>query len=176
MEGKKECMNLNHYEISKQVDSKLLFTFRLTSFLISYNMGVMVDRISKEHRSWNMSRVKNKNTKLELLVRSLLHRRGFRFRLHKRDLPGRPDIVLPKYMTVIFVHGCFWHQHKECPASKRPSTNVEFWDSKLDDTITRDKINQKKLRDLGWHVIVIWECEMKNLQQLETKLARLLNC
>lgn len=176
MEGKKECMNPTPYEIGKQTDFKLLLAFRLIPFLFYYKMGVMVDRISKMRRSWNMSRVKNKNTTPEILIRSLLHRMGFRFRLHRKDLPGRPDIVLPKYKTVIFVHGCFWHQHKGCSASKRPSSNVEFWNSKLDNTITRDKANQKTLRDIGWHVITIWECEMKNIQHLETKLARLLNC
>ena len=117
-----------------------------------------------------MSRVKNKNTKPELRIRSLLHKKGFRFRLHKKDLPGRPDIVLPKYMTVILVHGCFWHQHEGCSASKRPSTHTEFWNSKLEETIKRDRTNQKKLRDLGWQVIVIWECEMNDMQYLEKKI------
>jgi DNA mismatch endonuclease (patch repair protein) len=134
----------------------------------------MVDKISKEHRSWNMSRVKSKNTKPELMIRSILHKQGYRFRVHRKDLPGNPDIVLPRYKTVIFVHGCFWHQHEGCPDSKRPSTNIEFWNSKLNENIARDQKNKIKLRELGWEVFVIWECEMKDIENLKKKLIRCL--
>lgn len=120
------------------------------------------DRLSKERRSWNMSRIKGKNTKPEMVVRSLLHQAGYRFRLHDKKLPGKPDIVLPKYKTVIFVHGCFWHQHEGCPKSSRPSGNATFWVKKLKGNVQRDKHIQSALCDLGWRVIVIWTCELKS--------------
>lgn len=121
-----------------------------------------------------MSRVKSKNTKPELMIRSILHKEGNRFRVHRQDLPGKPDIVLPRYKTVIFVHGCFWHQHEGCPDSKRPSTNIEFWNSKLNENIVRDKKNKIKLRELGWEVFVIWACEIKDIENLKKKLLRCL--
>jgi len=105
-----------------------------------------------------MSSVKNKNTKPELLVRSLLHKNGLRFRLHGKDLPGSPDIVLPKFKTAVFVHGCFWHGHS-CPKGRRPETNENFWNEKLDENMNRDKSNYSALRDMEWKVEVIWECE-----------------
>jgi len=105
-----------------------------------------------------MSSVKNKNTKPERFVRSLLHAGGLRFRLHKKDLPGSPDIVLPKFNTVIFVHGCFWHGH-DCSKGRRPETNTDFWNEKLDRNLQRDKINYEALKNLGWNVKIIWECE-----------------
>jgi DNA mismatch endonuclease, patch repair protein len=116
-----------------------------------------------------MSRVKNRDTHPEILVRSLLHRMGYRFRLHRNDLPGKPDIVLPKFRSVIFVHGCFWHGHG-CPKGKRPSSNVDFWNSKLDGNIDRDKSNQESLRHLGWNVLTVWECETRDIDTLTTKL------
>ncbi len=117
-----------------------------------------------------MSRISGKNTKPELIVRKLLHRMGYRFRLHRKDLPGKPDIVLPRYRTVIFVHGCFWHGHPGCKRSKRPSTNIEFWNEKLDKNIRRDKENISALESSGWRVLVIWACEINDLNQLETTL------
>lgn len=117
-----------------------------------------------------MSRVSGKNTKPELLVRSLLHKMGFRFRLHRKDLPGKPDIVLPKFKKVIFIHGCFWHGHIDCRRSKRPTTNEVFWKEKLDRNKERDKISLKNLSDLGWGVLVIWVCEINDTQQLKNKL------
>lgn len=117
-----------------------------------------------------MSRVSGKNTKPELLVRSLLHKMGFRFRLHRKDLPGKPDIVLPKFKKVIFIHGCFWHGHIDCRRSKRPTTNEVFWKEKLDRNKERDKISLKNLSDLGWGVLVIWVCEINDTQQLKYKL------
>jgi DNA mismatch endonuclease (patch repair protein) len=116
-----------------------------------------------------MARVKNKNTAPELLVRRALHKRGYRFRLHRRDLPGNPDIVLPRYRTVIFVHGCFWHGH-DCARGKRPATRTEFWDEKLDRNIERDRLNQAALKLLGWTVIVIWECDLRDSSLLDDKL------
>lgn len=117
-----------------------------------------------------MSHISGKNTKPEILVRSLLHRMGYRFRIHKKDLPGRPDICLPKHKKVIFVHGCFWHGHENCPRSKRPTTNVEFWNKKIDGNIERDKENIKKLKQLGWQTLTIWTCEIKNQEELKNKL------
>lgn len=117
-----------------------------------------------------MSHVGGKDTKPELIVRSILHRMGYRFRLHRRDLPGKPDITLPKYKKVIFIHGCFWHGHKGCPKSKRPDTNKEFWNKKLDKNIARDKINMKKIKELGWDILVVWTCELKNMDTLKNKI------
>lgn len=118
-----------------------------------------------------MARVKNKNTAPELLVRRILHRLGYRFRLHRRDLPGNPDIVLPRHHTAIFVHGCFWHGH-DCPRGKRPATRPDFWNPKLDKNMERDKKNHEMLTQLGWRVVVIWECELADLATLEAKLLR----
>jgi len=121
----------------------------------------MADKLTPERRSWNMSRIRSKNTKPELIVRSLLHRMGFRFRVNRKDLLGKPDIVLPKYKTVIFVHGCFWHRHKGCKGATTPSTRREFWEKKFKDNTNRDKRNRRELKKAGWNVIVLWECEVK---------------
>jgi len=112
-----------------------------------------------------MSRIRSKNTKPEILVRKWLHKQGFRFRLHQKDLPGKPDIVLPKYRTVIFVHGCFWHRHPGCKKTTTPSTNTEFWEEKFRKNVDRDVRNRETLEALGWKVIVVWECEVKDSEQ-----------
>jgi len=130
----------------------------------------LVDSLSKERRSWNMSRVHSKDTKPELTVRSILHRIGYRFRLHNKALPGKPDIVLAKYHTVIFVHGCFWHQHKNCPDASIPKTNTSFWEHKLVQNVERDKRTQATLRQLGWKILVVWECETTKPNELINKL------
>jgi len=135
----------------------------------------MTDVFSKEKRSWIMSRVKGRNTKPEILVRSLVHRMGYRFRLHRRDLPGNPDIVLPRHRKVIFVHGCFWHGHKGCPRSKRPTTNESFWNRKLDGNIERDRLYSAELSGMGWKVLVVWECETRTPEELLRKLERFLH-
>lgn len=122
----------------------------------------VMDIVSKEKRHQIMSAVKNKNTKPELAVRSFLHRSGFRFRLHRGDLPGCPDIVLPKYRTVVFVHGCFWHRHPGCSRTTLPKTNTQFWERKFAENVDRDMVNREALSELGWKVIVIWECEVKD--------------
>ena len=122
----------------------------------------MTDRISKEHRSWNMSRIRGKDTKPEVLLRSLLHRAGYRFRLHGPDLPGKPDIVLRKYKTVIFVHGCFWHRHEGCPGATTPKTRTEFWNAKFRGTVERDRRKKAELERIGWKVLTVWECELKS--------------
>lgn len=107
-----------------------------------------------------MSRIKGKDTTPELKVRSFLHSLGFRFRLHKKGLPGKPDIVLPKYKTVIFVNGCFWHHHKNCKKAVWPKTNKEYWKKKINQNIERDKRNMMKLKEKKWRPIIVWECEL----------------
>lgn len=128
----------------------------------------MTDNLTKEKRSWNMSRIKGKNTKPELFVRSILHSMGYRFRIHKKDLPGQPDIVLAKYKTVIFINGCFWHQHEKCRRSNIPKTNKDYWIPKLKRVKERDKENYKTLKSAGWKVLVVWECILKDTENLKT--------
>ena len=123
-----------------------------------------------EQRSRNMSAIKSKNTKPEIAVRKLLHSMGYRFRLHRKDLPGSPDIVLPKYKTVIFVHGCFWHRHENCKYASNPKTRKEFWESKFKANVKRDLEIQEKIKNIGWQSIVIWECELKNHEKLKKSL------
>jgi DNA mismatch endonuclease, patch repair protein len=124
-----------------------------------------MDIWTKKKRSEVMSKIRSKNTKPEILLRSLLHQEGFRFRIHKKDLPGKPDIVLQKYKLIIFVHGCFWHYHKDCPEGRIPNTNSKFWEAKLFKNIENDKRHQKNLRNLGWKVMVVWECEIEKKSQ-----------
>ena len=119
-----------------------------------------------EQRSRNMSAIKSKNTKPEITVRKFLHSKGYRFRIHRKDLPGSPDIVLPKYKTVVFVHGCFWHRHEGCKYKTNPKTRKEFWENKFNENIKRDRNNFKELKKLNWKVLVIWECQMKNLEKI----------
>ena len=117
-----------------------------------------------------MSRIRGRDTIPELKVRSTLHRLGYRFRLHTSSLPGRPDIVLPKYKTVVFVHGCFWHRHSGCKYAYSPKSNVEFWREKFEQTVLRDQRKTGELGVLGWMVITIWECETKKPEELERKV------
>ena len=126
-----------------------------------------------EKRSRNMTAIKSKNTKPEIKVRKVLHSMGYRFRLHSKDLPGSPDIVLPKYKTVIFVHGCFWHRHENCKYASTPKTRKEFWESKFKVNVKRDLEIQEKIKNIEWRSVVIWECELKNLDQLLMKLEKI---
>lgn len=121
-----------------------------------------------------MGRVRGRNTKPEIMVRSIVHRMGFRFRLHRSGLPGSPDIVLPRHRKAIFVHGCFWHGHKGCARSKRPTTNADFWNKKLGENTARDTHVQGQLRRNGWRVLVIWQCESRKPEMLLRKLKRFL--
>ena len=121
-----------------------------------------MDTLTSEKRSWNMSRIRGANTKPELAVRSMLHRMGYRFRISNKTLPGRPDIVLPKYRAVIFVHGCFWHRHQGCKYAYTPKSRLDFWGQKFEGNVMRDKNNLSLLKKTGWLPIVVWECEIKN--------------
>ncbi len=117
-----------------------------------------------------MSNIGNKDTKPELRIRSLLHQMGYRFRLHRKDLPGKPDIVLPKYKTVIFIHGCYWHRHTCKKGRSTPTSNREFWEEKFSKNIERDKRNLVELKNIGWNIITIWQCELKNMEKIQSRL------
>ena len=125
---------------------------------------------SQSVRSRNMSMIKSANTSPEKTVRSVLHKLGFRFRLHRKDLPGTPDIVMPKYKMIIMVHGCFWHQHANCPRSHKPKSNKGYWLPKLKRNIERDKKAKMDLESKGWKVLIIWECETYDIDKLAIKL------
>lgn len=137
----------------------------------------MADTISPEHRSWNMSRIKDKDTKPEVKVRSWLFKQGFRFRKNDRRYPGRPDVVLPKYHTVIFVNGCFWHHHEGCQFAYIPKSRTDFWLKKFKANQVNDKLQRDALEQMGWHVIVVWECELKKdfegvMKRIESSLRK----
>ena len=126
-----------------------------------------MDRISKKRRSWNMSRIRSTDTSPERAVRSFLHRLGLRFKIHGKGLPGRPDIVLPRFKTVIFVHGCFWHRHRHCKFAYMPKSRTEFWTAKFAQNISRDKRTAGLLRQAGWKVVTIWECKANSASYLQ---------
>jgi DNA mismatch endonuclease, patch repair protein len=126
------------------------------------------------NRSMNMRAIKSKNTSPEIKVRKLLFKMGYRFVLYKKELPGTPDITLPKYKTVIFVNGCFWHRHEGCKRCTLPKTNTEYWNNKFRRTVERDNENYNRLKSLGWEVIIIWECELKDMPFLEKKIREFL--
>lgn len=130
----------------------------------------MPDILNPAQRSYCMSRIRGKDTKPEILVRKGLHARGFRFRLQDRGLPGRPDIVLPKYGVAIMVNGCFWHGHKGCRYATKPKTNIEFWETKIARNRHRDEVTTAHLEALGWTVMTIWECELRTSSQLDDRL------
>lgn len=129
-----------------------------------------MDRLTREHRSWLMGRIGSKNTGPEITVRKLIHRLGFRFRLHVKSLPGKPDIVMPRLKTVVFVHGCFWHGHC-CRKGRAPKSNVKFWLDKAARNRNNDRTNIKLLRKIGWRPIVVWQCQIKNIAKLEARLS-----
>ena len=133
----------------------------------------MADTLSTEERSRLMSRIRGKDTKPELVVRRLLHAMGYRFRLHRRDLPGRPDIVLPRHSVCIFVHGCFWHLHSKCEDARIPKTRTAWWRKKLEGNAACDKRHAAALRRLGWRVLTIWECQTEKPEKLTRRLALL---
>lgn len=124
--------------------------------------------MNKETRSYTMSRITKRDTKPELLVRKYLFKNGFRYRLYNRNLPGNPDIVLPKYKTIIFVNGCFWHAHTGCKLNRLPKSRLEYWIPKIMGNVARDKINAKTLKKEGWRVITIWECNLRKTKLIRT--------
>lgn len=134
-----------------------------------------MDKVTPEQRSANMARVRGKNTKPEILVRKELHRCGFRFRLHRRDLPGRPDMVLPKHCLALFVHGCFWHRHADCSRSSTPQTRRDFWEAKFASNVDRDRRNIEALEVAGWKVEIIWECEATPNKRLQDRLDEIIS-
>lgn len=135
----------------------------------------MADAMTPEQRSRCMAAIKGKDTKPEMIVRKYLFSRGLRFRVQVRKLPGNPDIVLPKYKTVIFVNGCFWHGHEGCKYFRLPKSNVEFWKEKIERNIERDRESMRALLDLGWKVIRVWECELRNKANREETLNEIYN-
>jgi DNA mismatch endonuclease (patch repair protein) len=135
-----------------------------------------MDSLTPEHRSWNMSRIKGRNTRPEIVVRSVLHGLGFRFRLRGRKVLGRPDVVLVRHRAVVFVHGCFWHRHRGCRFSYQPKSNVAFWAEKFRQNVARDARNKRELRRLGWRVVVVWECQAADRAALRRRLAAALDC
>lgn len=130
----------------------------------------MTDTFTRQRRSEIMGLIRSTDTRAELTVRSMLHRAGFRFRLHSKTLPGKPDIVLPRHRTVILVHGCLWHGHENCRRGRRPKSNTEYWNRKIDRNLNRDAANAEILRELGWKRIVIWECELKDPDAVAARL------
>lgn len=135
----------------------------------------MADVHSKKTRSYNMSRIRGKDTKPELIVRSMVHRMGYRFRLHVTDLPGKPDLLLPRHRKVIFVHGCYWHMHRCKYGRVVPKTNTEFWQNKRQGNVDRDRRNLRKLRALGWKPLVLWECWTRDPDRIRQKLTEFLS-
>lgn len=129
-----------------------------------------MDTLTKAKRSWNMSRIQSRHTKPERMVRSILHKEGFRFRLHVRELPGSPDLVLPRYGCVIFVHGCFWHRHKGCRLAYKPKTHTAFWNAKFVANVKRDALVRRQLKQSGWRIIVLWECEIDDAYSLAKRI------
>jgi DNA mismatch endonuclease (patch repair protein) len=137
-----------------------------------------MDVHTKDQRSFNMSRIRSKETQPEIIVRKYLFSQGFRYRKNVRNLPGKPDIVLPKYRTIIFINGCFWHGHEGCSKFILPKTNAEFWSNKISTNKNRDQLNYTLLANLGWNVIVIWECQLSTSNckdTLEALKARIIN-
>ena len=135
----------------------------------------MTDTMTPEQRHRCMSAIKGKDTKPEMIVRRYLFSKGLRYRLHVKKLPGNPDIVLPKYKTVVFIDGCFWHGHEGCKYYRLPKSNVEFWESKITNNKNRDILNELKLKELGWRVVRIWECEIRRVQDRDQSLEKLYN-
>ena len=137
----------------------------------------MADKLSREKRSWNMSRIRGKDTEIEIKVRKYLFSQGFRFRKNVADMPGKPDIVLPKYKTVIFIHGCYWHRHTGCKNCTTPNTNREFWLKKFEKNIQNDSKHKQELEAAGWKGLILWECEIENdFERLMDNLVVELHC
>lgn len=128
----------------------------------------MADVLTPQQRSFNMSSIRSKNTKPEMIVRRFLFSKGLRYRINDKRYPGHPDIVLPKYKTIIFIHGCFWHRHPGCHLAHTPDTNIDYWEKKFAANISRDHLQQEELEKMGWHVIVVWECQLQVKKREDT--------
>src|ERR1700687_6114979 len=135
----------------------------------------MVDRLTADRRSALMYRVRSRNTGPEIAVRKISHRLGYRFRLHAKNLPGKPDLVFPKLKSVIFVHGCFWHRHVNCRKASTPKTRIVFWKSKFKRNVERDALTKRALKKMGWRVLTIWECQIKRKVSLEARISKFLS-
>lgn len=135
-----------------------------------------MDKLDPVRRSQNMARIRSKNTKPELKVRSTAHARGYRFRLHRKDLPGSPDLVFPRLRKVVFVHGCFWHRHSGCQDCSNPKSRQDYWLPKFARTIERDRHALRELKKAGWQTCVVWECEVNDIATLQRRLLRFLAC
>ena len=147
----------------------------LDNIMRGFIYDIMADVHDKLTRSYNMSKIKSKNTKPEITVRSYLHKLGYRFSLHSDRLPGKPDIVLTKYKCVIFIHGCFWHRHSGCKYSYMPKSNTVFWHNKFKENIKRDERVMNDLKALGWKTIVVWQCELKHIDNVMKKIVEEIN-
>ncbi len=134
----------------------------------------MTDHLTPDRRRWNMSRIRARDTGPEKALRSMLHRLGYRFRLYRRDLPGTPDVVLPRYRTALFLHGCFWHRHPGCRYATTPGTRTAWWQAKFERTVQRDEAVRAALEAAGWRVVVIWECALRDPAALAARLAEAL--
>lgn len=130
----------------------------------------VVDKLTVSERSVNMAKVRGANTKPEIALRQIAHRIGLRFRLHRKDLPGKPDMTLPKHRLAIFVHGCFWHRHQGCKRASTPSSRTDFWQAKFQATVERDTLQLQQLSLLGWRTMVVWECELRHEAHVENRL------
>lgn len=135
---------------------------------------MMADNLTPEQRRFNMSRIRSTNTRPEMFVRSLVHRMGYRYRLHRRDLPGKPDLVFPSQRKAIFVHGCFWHMHNCRFGLVKPKTNIDYWQNKRFSNVERDKSHIAALKSAGWSVLVVWECQVKSPEALQKTLIKFL--
>jgi len=135
---------------------------------------MVADTLTPNERSKRMSLIRGKDSSPEMKLRRLVHGMGFRYRLHVKDLPGKPDLVFPSRRAVIFMHGCFWHRHPGCKLARMPKSKLDFWRPKLEGNRERDLRNQEMLKKLGWHVLVIWECEMENVEKVSNKVREFL--
>lgn len=129
-----------------------------------------MDRVTADRRSEIMRRIRSKDTSIEMTIRRLVHGMGYRYRLHAKDLPGSPDLVFRGRRKIILVHGCFWHRHRKCPLSSTPKTRVDFWKEKFEKNMVRDRRNLRELKKLGWSILVVWQCEIKDKDKLEKKI------
>jgi DNA mismatch endonuclease, patch repair protein len=135
----------------------------------------MVDRVSVSKRSAIMSRIRGKDTAPELAIRRLVYSEGYRYRLHVKKLPGQPDLVFPMTQKVIFVHGCFWHMHPNCPKGRPPKSKLDYWVPKLEENRRRDLRNERELRKKGWRILVVWQCELKDIEKLKRRILNFLD-